>query len=365
MNISFVVYNFMEPGGLNSVVRNVVNDLAKETDFSISILDLNALESLREDWLVAGVKYVPLLTTRHRYPIQLWIDLYPIYSYFKRENIDIAFVEGTDAGFFVPPLQPFLKTRFVFCDHGALCNQLDNHKATMIRFVASKLCRHTVALTEKTRNDYMRMFKLKKERLSVIYNYVECPISDHYNVESKRIITIGRLTSEKGMDLLIEVANIVLKAHSEWHWDVYGNGPMMPVLLEKVKALGMEGQLHFLGNVDNAAQHMSKYAVYVLPSYREGLPLVLIEALRNRLPMVSFDIDTGPRDIIEENKTGFLIKPYEIEEMAQKIEQLMISQEQRSEFSHNCLKQVLRFEKKEIICQWKQLILKVCGEKQL
>ena len=44
MNISFVVYNFMEPGGLNSVVRNVVNDLAKETDFSISILDLNAME---------------------------------------------------------------------------------------------------------------------------------------------------------------------------------------------------------------------------------------------------------------------------------------------------------------------------------
>lgn len=356
MNICFIVYNFMVPGGLNSVVRNVANDLAQISDFSISILDLNSTEPLCGRVISSDIRYVPLISTRYRYPIQFWFNLHPVFSFLKREKIDIAFVEGTDTGFFVPPLQPFLKTKLIFCDHGALCNQLDNRKATFIRYMASKLCRHTIVLTEKTRDDYKQIFKLKENRLSVIYNYVECPVTNHYNADSKRIITIGRLTSEKGMDLLVEVANSVLKAHLDWQWDVYGDGPILSELVEKSKALGLEKQLHFLGNVDNAVQYMSEYGIYVLPSYREGLPLVLIEALRNRLPMVSFDIDTGPRDIIKDGENGYLIQPYDIDGMFQKICSLIESTELRCMFSQNSISLINKFDKKVIIEQWKHLI---------
>lgn len=365
MNICFIVYNCMIPGGLNSVVKSLVNELSKEPGFSISILDLNPEEPLHKNELSESVRYAPLKPTRYRYPLQFWFNLRPVFYFLKNNKIDIALVEGTDTGLFVPPLQPILKTKLIFCDHGALCNQLENRKVTFIRYIASKLCAHTIVLTEKNFNDYKHLFNIKEEKLSIIYNYVECPVTRYYNAESKRILTIGRLTSEKGMNLLISVANIVLKSYPSWTWDVYGDGPMLPELLAKTKELGIENSLHFLGNVDNAAQYMSQYSIYVLPSYREGLPLVLIEALTNALPMVSFDIDTGPRDIIKDDQTGFLIEPYNIEQMAMKLESLMESQELRSRFSENCYHQIFKFDKLEILRKWKHLILSVYSEKRL
>lgn len=356
MKVCFITYDLMVPGGLNTVVRNIANSLSECTQLSISILDLNPAYLYKKNELSPKIQYFSLPPTRYRYPIQFWFNLPPIFSLLKRENIDVAFVEGTDAGFFVPPLQPFLKTKLIFCDHGALCNQLDNRKATFIRYMASKLCHHTVVLTEKTRDDYKRIFKLKENRLSVIYNYVECPVANHYNADSKRIMTIGRLTSEKGMDLLVAVANTVLKSHSDWQWDVYGDGPMLSGLVEKTKKIGIEKQLHFLGNVDNAARHMPEYSIYVLPSYREGLPLVLLEALRNRLPMVSFDIDTGPRDIIKDGENGYLIHPYDIGAMSKKICCLIESTELRFMFSQKSISLINNFDKQNIIEQWKHLI---------
>ena len=57
----------------------------------------------------------------------------------------------------------------------------------------------------------------------------------------------------------------------------------------------------------------------VLPSYREGLPLVLLEAAACGLPMISFDIATGPNEIIRDKINGSLIPPYDCEKMADEI----------------------------------------------
>lgn len=355
MNICFIVYDFMEPGGINTVVRNISDELAQDSSLTITILDLNPKHCSKNERKTQGIRYHSLPIAQYRYPIQFWINLIPIYIFLKKERVDVAFVEGTDAGFFVPPLQLLLKTKLVFCDHGALCNQLDNKKATLIRYMASKLCCHSVALTQKTQEDYIRLFHIKPQKLSVIYNYVDCPVADDYNISSKKIISIGRLTQEKGMDLLLQVAAIVLPQFPDWSWDVYGDGPLMEELTQSVKAAGTE-QLHFLGNVEDAALLMKNYSICVLPSYREGLPLVLIEALMNRLPAVSFDIDTGPRDIIKDMSTGFLAHPYQIADMTAKIISLIENEPLRKELSYNCAKQQILFNKQEIIGQWKKLI---------
>lgn len=347
----------MDPGGVNTVVQNVANSLAENKSFEISILDLNPKEKFHDGLISPSIAYVTLKQSSHRYPVQFWINLLPIYSYLKQEKIELAFVEGTDAGLFVPPLQPFIGTKLIFCDHGALCNQWDNKKATFIRFLASKFCRHTVVLTEKTYQDYIQLFKIKKEKLSIIYNYVECPSASIYKVSSKKIISIGRMTPEKGMDLLIQVASIVLNRHSDWSWNVYGGGPLLLQMRKTTQELHLDKQLFFLGNVENAAQNMNECSICVLPSYREGLPLVLIEALKNLLPAVSFDIETGPRDIIVNGQTGFLISPYRVEEMAEKIEQLISSEDLRMKMSDNCKIQSNKFDKVGIVEQWEKFII--------
>lgn len=71
------------------------------------------------------------------------------------------------------------------------------------------------------------------------------------------------------------------------------------------KKYQLENQLILTGNVSNVSEYMQQASIYVMTSRSEGLPMVLLEAAQNGLPMVSFDIQTGPSEIIEDGKNGF------------------------------------------------------------
>ena len=153
----------------------------------------------------------------------------------------------------------------------------------------------------------------------------------------------------------MEVAKKILPTHQDWQWHVYGAGEMRQMLEEKIEEYRLEDQLILKGNVDHAYRYYSDYAFLVLPSYREGLPLVLLEALELGLPMVSFDIETGPNEIIEDGKNGYLIPPYDLEQMGQRMTELMEDASRRKAFStYEGNKD--KFSKNTILKQWIRLI---------
>ena len=104
-----------------------------------------------------------------------------------------------------------------------------------------------------------------------------------------------------------------------------------------------------------------EYGMCVLTSYREGLPLVLLEAKINKLPIISFDIDTGPREIIKDGVNGFLIEPYDTRLMAIKINELLMNEKKRKSFSQNSVLGIEKFRLKEIILKWETLIDELIG----
>lgn len=95
-----------------------------------------------------------------------------------------------------------------------------------------------------------------------------------------------------------------------------------------------------------------------MTSRYEGLPMVLLEAKANKLPIVSFDIDSGPSDIIRNNLDGYLIEPFDVEEMANKVNFLIESPEKRKIFSANSDVNLEKFSKKNIMNKWLNLINK-------
>ena len=180
----------------------------------------------------------------------------------------------------------------------------------------------------------------------------------------QKIITVGRFSEEKGYDLLVEVARKVLPSHPDWEWHLYGMGDMFDEIHRKIAEYGLTAQLIQKGNVKDVYKLYNDYAFLVLPSYREGLPLVLLEAKASGLPMVSFDVTTGPKEIIEEGMDGYLIPPYNLDKMANKIELLMESEERRIAFSEHTISGVKKFKKEEIYRQWKNLIGELTAERK-
>ena len=120
--------------------------------------------------------------------------------------------------------------------------------------------------------------------------------------------------------------------------------------------LGIDPQrchLHgFLKDVNN--EYLSS-SIFVLPSRFEGFGLVMIEAMASGLPVLSFDCENGPRSIIADGVNGFLVPPFNVDMLSEKMMLLMDDVDLRKDFGLNAYKASLKYNMDHIGLQWKQL----------
>lgn len=354
--ICFVVYDIGVLGGAEQVAVNVANKLCESYLVQIYSICGNERNSL---YRINSKIYIEFANNQNSRIRQLIFENTRKFNkYLKKNHIDIAFLIGAYSAGITAPSQLVTKTRFVFCDHGALMNQWKEKDITTLRWIASKISNRTVVLTDKTRADYIEKFNIKPTRILRIYNWIDSDLmknSCDYNIDSKRIITVGRISKEKGFDLLVRVAEKVLPKYPEWCWEILGDGEDFEKIRKLVEKKGLQNQVILKGCVQNASQYFSQYSFYVLPSYREGLPLVLLEAKVNKLPIISFDIETGPREIVSK-ENGILIEPYDCEAMAQAISKLIEDANLRKKMSDRSGDNLAEFEMNIILKQWISII---------
>lgn len=353
--ICFVNYDMSVTGGAEQVTASLANQLCKTHNIYIySILDHGEPAYQLDE----RIYYYKGLTNVERLREMITQTLKPFVDFVKKENIEIVVTMGNYPALIVSLCRFFTKAKFIFCDHGALINQWHQKDITGIRFWDAITSHKVVTLTEQTKRDYIQKFHLKSPKVECIYNWIDPKVlnaKQEYNSESKCILTIGRFGKEKGYDLLVDVAEKVLVSHPEWEWHLYGTGETFDEIQQQVQQRGLSSQVHLKGNIQEAYKYCSQYAFLVLTSYREGLPLVLLEACACELPMVSFDVMTGPNEIIEDGKNGFLIAPYNCNEMAEKIELLMNDLDLRKNQSEANKIYKKKFECQKILRQWEKL----------
>lgn len=192
-------------------------------------------------------------------------------------------------------------------------------------------------------------------------NVVKIPDSLPFRIDCKsylsvkRVISIGRYTSDKGNDLLLQAWAIVEKQMPEWTLDIYGNGDKEPYQKQIVELNIDRQRCHLHGPVTDVKKEYLSSSVFVLPSRFEGFGLVLIEAMACGVPVVSFDCDNGPRSIITNGVDGYLIPSFDIDAYAEKLILLMRDENLRRQMGKNARKTASRYDIDKIGQQWKQL----------
>lgn len=354
--VCFVDYDMAVTGGAEQVTVSLANEFCKKYD--IYIYSINDTGDIAYD-LDERIHYYKELKGVTRLRHMMTGVFTPLCKLIKKEKIDTVIMMGNYPALIVSACRFFTKAKFIYCDHGALMNQWHQKDVTLIRLWNSIISHKVVTLTEQTKADYIRKFHIKKSKVQCIYNWIDpklLQLNRSYNLESKKILTVGRFGKEKGYDLLLEVAKKVLPEHKEWQWHLYGKGEMFEATKLEIQRIGLEKQLILKGNVKEVYKLFNEYAFIVLPSYREGLPLVLLEASACGLPMVSFDVMTGPNEIIVENVNGHLIKPYDCDKMASCISELINDKERRNKLSEGtniCLK---KFSYDRILKEWETIL---------
>ncbi len=353
--ICFIDYDMSVRGGVEQVTASLVNALAES--YEVHLLSIvqkgDPIYTIDE-----RVHFVTLLKEEKRLS-EMRRELKTVLSDYLRENgIEVMIIQGNYPGFLASVVRGRVKTRLIFCDHGALMNQWDKKDIVVIRLISSLLCHRVVTLTEQSRDDYIKRFLLPKKKVKSIYNWIdtEVPHSEKYDISSKKIVSAGRFGKEKGFDMLIKAFAPVAKQYPDWTLDIFGDGEMMESVKGLIKEYEIGDNVNLLGMRSDLSDRYRDYSMYVLPSYREGLPLVLLEAKLNRLPIVSFDILTGPREIVRDNEDGILIQPYDTEKMGEAICRLIENGEERQKMSDKSQENINKFSKEAILREWLELI---------
>lgn len=279
-------------------------------------------------------------------------------KYLEKNNIDILFsiTAGVNTVAILATRRTKIKT--VYCEHSNLENKTYGKKHILRQWIGAKKMDRIVTLTKRDRNNFVKKMRVKENKVQNIPNWYEKTNNENieYNVNSKKIITAGRLEKVKGHDLLIQVAKRVNEKHPDWIWDIYGDGSYKNEINENIMKNNLQNFVHLKGNYKNLNEIYNEYSIFVLTSYYEGIPLVLLEAQESKLPIVSFDCPTGPSEIIEDGENGFLISTYDVEQMAIKICELIENPKKRIQFSKKSKINLQKFEKEIIIEKWKELI---------
>ena len=204
-------------------------------------------------------------------------------------------------------------------------------------------------------NNYKRKFNVSN-KITYIYNPIIYSNNEICSIESTNIISVGRLSYEKGFDMLCEVAKNILTENTNWTWTILGDGPERLFLETKIKEYNLENRLILAGNVQNIEDYYKKSSIYVMTSRYEGLPMTLLEAKSFSLPIISFDCETGPSEIVKNNVNGFLIKNNNIRDMENNILKLMKDIELRKNFQINSQIDLEKFNLEEVTLKWIKIL---------
>ena len=286
-------------------------------------------------------------------------------TYIKKNNIEVLFGIGMTMNIVGITSTIGLKTKFISCDHTNSIVDIDTTMKKLQRYVGAKFADMIITLTTADRNNYIKKYKIKPKRVDYIYNWINSIDEEKkYNLDSKKLITVGRFHKQKGYDYLSKVAIKVLSRYPDWQWDIYGSGndQIKQDLITELDEGDVLSRVHFKGNVKGTDNIYPGHAMYVMTSRYEGLPLVLLEAKKYGLPIVSFNCPTGPSEIILDGENGYLIENFDVKQMSQKIIELIENDELRLRFSRNAMLDTDKFNKKRIIEQWIELIEEMTGE---
>ena len=200
-----------------------------------------------------------------------------------------------------------------------------------------------VVLTEEDKLSWHQL-----SNVSVIPNFIHLtPESSSFS--RKELLSIGRLSYQKGFDRLIKAFKIVHETYPEWKLIIYGDGEEKDKLLGLIEEYNLVSFVVIHRPVKNVEEIYCNSSCFVLTSRYEGLPMVLLEAMSYGLPIISYDCKCGPKDLINNGLNGFLVPEGNIEELANTIMKLISNRDTMIEMGRNAKVESQQYEREAVL----------------
>lgn len=279
--------------------------------------------------------------------------------YLQNNDIDVLVSLEALGGICGIPATAFSKCKLIIWEHANYYQTQGSRYTHFMRWLEMLVADAYVVLTKRDLNNFKNHFKYIRTKLVQIYNIAE-PVKDTvYNLGSKTIISAGHINKIKNFSIIPEIASKVFEKHPDWTWKIYGYASDdYDTLIANIKKYHLEDKVFPCGRCEDMDKAYQEASIYVMTSLQEGFPMVLLEARAHGLPIISFDIETGPDEIVQNGVNGFLVEPYDKDEMARSIKCAIENDTLRKSFSDHSQTGLELWTAERIAEQWNQLLLR-------
>lgn len=356
-NICFFVGNLNQAGGTERVSSVIASELQR-SGYEIHMLSLQCGDNHFFE-LADGIHISQLFSTAGRGMQRLPLAIIKLRRYLQQHQIDILIDVESMLALYALPAVMGLNVRHICWEHFNYHVDLGKASRRLARKLAARFADDVVVLTERDKHLWLANATCKAN-ITAIPNPVTIELPTSINPQKEKLfLAVGRLTYQKGFDLLLQAWAQVAALNPDWHLRIVGDGEDKAMLEQLRRELNIEASTELVPKTNNIAVHYQEAAFFVMSSRFEGLPLVLIEAQAYGLPIVSFDCDTGPADIIKHGKTGWLCQAGNVKELSVKISEAVNLFKDKKSYKTITLysaENVVNFSVNAVIAKWSGLL---------
>ncbi|MDD2169058.1 glycosyltransferase [Glaesserella parasuis] len=365
MKINFVVYSFNQDntGGVTRVVANLANQFCKHSDMSVTIYSLSECSSLAFE-IDQNINLKPLdmeFYTPKQYSgfrKILWVfNIFKKLEYIVKEEKDAIWLSTSTPFNVVFGLikMKYPDIKVIGCEHTSTVYSKGLLFDKLKSFFLKKL-NYTIALTKQDKEYYE---KIGINNVEVIPNSISSELFiNHFNFQRKYVIYVGRFEEEKQPLLALDVYQKSKLFEKGISLKMFGAGSQLENIKDYIQQNKLEDYVELISGENRIDKIYNNAYALLLTSKVEGFPMVILESIARNVPVLSFDVPYGPRNIIQHHKNGFLIEPYDVETYCS----YLLSSELKEIHNQDISYTVTSFTDSKILKLWLDLFKKVLYE---
>lgn len=354
--IAFVIPS-LSSGGAERVVSNLSNELVKDYNVIIINFDTNTPFYKLDERVKLRYCLEKIEPSKNS-----WESLKLNYGLYKRLNA-IFKIEKVDLGI------GFMTTANVLAIMAAKTNRIPviiSERIDPVHATTPLAWRHIkkwvypktdylIVQTQQIKKFFVR--RMSEAKIVILPNPLSEELSPNDGEGFQRkntILNVGRLSNQKGQDILIKAfANL---NPVQWELIIVGEGPNRESYVKLIGDLGMEKKISLVGQIKNISEYYNSAKIFAFTSHFEGFPNALIEAMFMGLACISTDCPTGPSELITNGENGFLINVNDENALSEKMSILINDQKLIESYSNAAQKSVQKFKVESVSKEWETII---------
>ena len=234
----------------------------------------------------------------------------------------------------------------------------ENYKYASNITGSAKMLDYLVLVSSDLQKFYTEQLKNSKCVCVYIPNSIDKVPKEIAPLEKKRLVSVGRLSQEKGFLDLLKIYSKIIETHPDWTLDIIGDGVERENLENYIKENNLKDKvtLHGFQGKDYIDKILHDSSIYLMTSYTESFGIVLIEAMSHGVPCIAFDSAEGAREIIQSGNNGYLVKNRNFDAYVLKVNSLIEKKEERKRIGKLAREGVDKYTSENVDSEWISLL---------